>query len=68
MGGVFAGGFEGVELGAEVVQFGAEVAYPFEGLFLFRGVEFLLGELVVLVYCAGEGCEGGREGAQRGGC
>ena len=53
--GFVAGGFEGVELGAEIVQFGAEVAYPFEGFFLFGGVEFLLGELVVLVYCAREG-------------
>lgn len=42
-------GFQRVQLRAEVVQLGPEVAYPLIGLFLLGGVELLLGEVVVFV-------------------
>lgn len=42
-------GFQRVQLRAEVVQLGPEVAHPLVGLFLLGGVELLLGEVVVFV-------------------
>jgi hypothetical protein len=66
--GLLARGFQRVELRAEVGQLGAEVADALDGLFLLGRVEFLFREGVVLVDGAGEGGEGGGEGAQgRGG-
>lgn len=53
--GVFAGGFEGVELGAVGGEFGAEGLDALCGFVGFRGVELVLGEVGVLVYDAREG-------------
>jgi hypothetical protein len=53
--GVFAGGFEGLELGAVGGEVGAEGLDALGSLVCFGGVELVLGEVGVLVYGAREG-------------
>lgn len=53
--GVFAGGFEGVELGTVGGEIGAEGLDALGGFVGFGRVELVLGEVGVLVYGAREG-------------
>lgn len=53
--GIFAGGFEGLELGAVGGEVGAEGLNAIGSLVCFGGVELVLGEVRILVYGAREG-------------
>ena len=65
--GVLAGLLQGVELGAQVGELGAEVADALVGLLLLGRVQLLPRQRRVLVEGPREGRQRRRDGAQRGG-
>jgi hypothetical protein len=54
--GVVAGGFEGLKFGTIGGEVGAEGLDALDCFVGFGGIELMLGEVGVLVYCAREGC------------